>query len=104
MGYSKNTFFLLLFVLCIITTKNTYAQKRTYELNLLRAVEIDNTEKKGALLIFYITTKKPADFPPILSMRMTYSVDGSKETTVDMQKDGNIQIVIYGDDIDKKGP
>jgi len=57
------------------------------------------------LLLFYVTTKKASDFPPSLSMRMTYRLgDDKKEKIIDINKVNNVKVVIYGHDIDVKNP
>jgi hypothetical protein len=74
----------------------------TYELNFLRAKIIDTTDLKDILILFQVTTKKKKDFPPILSMKLTYSLDNNAEKTVDILKTNNIQISVFGNDVNEK--
>src|SRR6185437_2177112 len=80
-------------------------QKRSYDLELIKAKGIDTTTKKGVLVLFYVTTKKASDFPPSLSMRMTYRLgDDKKEKIIDINKSNNVKVLIYSNDVNVKSP
>jgi hypothetical protein len=79
----------------------TYAQDKTaHDLRFLKAKITDTTDKKDVIVLFHVSAKDEKDYPPVLSMRLTYSVnDETEKTRSEIRKDKNIHIVIFGKNI-----
>jgi len=71
-------------------------------MDFVRAVQFNSGERNHILTIFKVTPTIKR-FKLILSMKVTYEI-GREENVVDVQKqkEDNIQIVIYGNDIAEK--
>lgn len=97
---------ILAIALFTIPGYTTGQTKPTYELRFLNAKFIDTSEDKDVLVLFQVLPIEEKDFPPVLSMKLTYSVgENGVEKTVDIMKSQNkVRISVFGPDIDKKHP
>ena len=98
------TIFSLIFLYFLRTV--TFAQDYpTYTMKPLVAKIIDTTaEMKSILVLFQVTTKEEKDFPPVLSMRLNYTlyIDSDHNeiiTTILGKKESKVRIIIYGKSI-----
>ncbi len=100
------TFHQTILTILFLTTFHSfiYAQDKTaHDIKLLKAKIIDSTDKKDVIVLFHVSAKDPKDFPPVVSMRLTYSINDEQEKTRnEIRNDKNIQIIIYGNDIEQK--
>jgi hypothetical protein len=76
----------------------------TYDMNFLRAEFTNKKSEKNVVALFQVLPKDTANFPPVLSMKFTYSLgDHSEEKTVNIQKsNGEVEIVIFGPNMKEK--
>lgn len=81
------------------------SEKPKYNLSFIRAVCNDTVDKNDVLAIFAVTPIKEEDFPPVLSMRITYKVGkNGVENTVDILKSEGrkVRLVIFGQNVQEK--
>ena len=78
----------------------------TYELNFVKAKFTSQRGNKDIVAIFQVLTKDEKDFPPILSMGLTYSIgENGPEKRIDILKsEGQARITIHGSNIKEKDP
>jgi hypothetical protein len=77
-----------------------------FNLNYIASDYLDSTEK-NVVVVLAVTPIKEEDFPPVLSMKLTYNInDETSEKVIDIQnqKEKKIQIVIYGNQVAEKSP
>ncbi len=78
-----------------------------YNLTLVKAIHADTIIKNDVVAIFAVTPIKLEDFPPVLSMGISYKInDEISETYVNIQKQDTmkVRLVIYGETIAEKNP
>ncbi len=77
-----------------------------YNLNLIGAVTTDSTDQNDVLAVFAVTPINEEDFRPVLSMKITYKVDGEEEKVVDLQRqtEKKVRVIIYGKNVQEKDP
>lgn len=73
----------------------------TFKVTPLVAKIYNQADKKDVVVVFHVTTKDTADFPPVLSFPFKCSTfDGSKETAFDPTKE-NVHIILNDSNIVK---
>ena len=96
-------FFITLFLM--ISASASAQTSPTYDLNFLRAKFTGKKHSKNVLAVFQVISKDDNNFPPVLSMKLTYSVGTGEEQSFDIQKsNARIRITIWGKNIEEKDP
>ena len=102
--------FLILLSTFLLINSKTIAQtniNRKFNLTFIKAFYNDTVNKKDLMVVFAVTPIKMKDFPPVLSMKLTYKIgDTGVEQIANLQKPQGqfIQTTIYGKDVNEKNP
>lgn len=91
---------MLLFITCCSLNKVMGQEESSYKMDLVNV--IDKEEEKTVTVILKVSPTIK-DFKLIISGRVEYSF-GRKSIKTDIQKDPNVQIIVYGDDFATKDP
>jgi hypothetical protein len=83
-----------------------FSDKPSYSLRFLKAVLTGSSDKKDIMLLFYATPNNDKkDWPPVLSMKITYSLNKGPEKTIDvLKKENNATITVYDGSLTEKKP
>lgn len=74
--------------------------KSSYKMDFVRAGWLHSADHDKVMAIFQVTPQTP-EFRMVLSMRVAYDI-GKGEVLVDMEKDRQARITVYGNDLEKK--
>jgi len=79
----------------------------TYDMKFLRAKITDTSAMKSILVLFQVTTKEEKDFPPVISMRLNYTLCIASDrheviSTTLGKKDSKAKIIIFGNNVKAK--
>ena len=88
-------------------TQSLYGQNSpTYELNFVKAKFTNTKGKKDVVVILQVLPKDDKNFPPVLSMGLTYSIgENEPEKRIDILKsEGQARITIHGEGIKQQDP
>ena len=72
----------------------------TYKLEFVRAGQVGSQDHPMTVVVFKVTPLVP-DFMPVLSMKITYDI-GNGEQVVDILKNDNVRMTVYGNDVESK--
>ena len=89
----------------ILLTQGLYGQNSpTYELNFVKAKFTSTKGKKDVVAVFQILPKDDKNFPPILSMGLTYSIgeDGPEKRIDIMKSENQARITIHDHNIKQR--
>ena len=97
----------LLTLLTILLLANLVSGQEQSKFNFeyIASDYVDSTSQKSVIAVFAVTPIKRKDFPPVLSMKLTYRVnDQETETVVNVlkQTEKKISLVIYGSSVKEK--
>ena len=83
-----------------------FSDKPSYSLRFLKAVLTGSSDKKDVMLLFYATPNNDKmDWSPVLSMKITYSLNKGPEKTIDvLKKENNATITVYDGSLTEKKP
>ena len=101
---SKRIYLIIIFV-HILVIKSFCQDIEKFNLDYIASDYIDTISKKSVIVVLAATPIKEKDFPPILSMKLTYKVnDENHETVIDIMKQEKkrITLVIYGNEVKTK--
>ena len=94
----------LISLFSIIATSSSAQTSPTYDLNFLRAKFMSKKHSRDVLAVFQVISKDDNNFPPVLSMKLTYSVgtDGEEQSFDIQRSNARIRITILGKNIEEK--
>jgi hypothetical protein len=96
----------LVLLAALMVSSPSYAQMpAVHELKLLKMQIVDTVDGKDVVAFFSVTAAKQKDFPPVLSMGITYKVNDEVPRRLDiMHAQGKVKLIIYGPTIAEKNP
>ncbi|UOQ99601.1 hypothetical protein MUN81_08930 [Hymenobacter sp. 5317J-9] len=101
--YSLMRFSVLLLILWGSLPTSTWAQDApSYNMRFVTANVIDTVDGKDVIVFFHVSAAKAKDFPPVVSMRVMYSVDGSEVTKASIGRTDNVSIIAFDRGIEGK--
>lgn len=89
-----------------ISNLETPKESPSYDMEFVRAARVTGSSKNNLSVVFLVTPKNEDTFPPIVSMKLRYIIDG-KEEYINIGKqegEGRVQIGLYGKDVKDENP
>ena len=76
-----------------------------YQIRFIKALHNAPTGDGGVQVVFLITPIKQEDFPPVISTKVVYSIDGGESQKSDiLHPHDNINLTTYGKNMKEKAP
>ncbi len=107
MKATNNKLLKAILILTMLTRVAFGQEFSKHNLEYIASDYLDTITKRSVIVVLAATPKKMQNFPPILSMRLTYGINNQDiKTAVDIQKQEvrKVSLVVYGKTIQEKNP